>query len=151
MKTLDIVGAVNDLLNQKWPARTVYLDVCPVDFERPSFWLQVTRDERRAASRYAELRAVQITLTLFDSVDEHYEASWARLTGDADECMGLLGGVLGVGERRLKPTLKALPREADRVSILLDFNFMTPRAGDGGTEEKADTLVASLTVNGKKI
>ena len=151
MKTLDIVGAVNDLLNQKWLARTVYLDVCPVDFERPSFWLQVTRDERRAASRYAELRAVQITLTLFDSVDEHYEASWARLTGDVDECMGLLGGVLGVGERRLKPTLKALPREADRVSILLDFNFMTPRAEDGGTEEKADTLVTSLTVNGKKI
>ncbi len=151
MKTIDIVDAINARLTEKWPARTVYLDVCPVDFDRPSFWLQVTKDDRSDANRYTDRRAVQIALTAYDEKDEHYESSWQRLSGVVDECLTLLGGVLKVGDRRFKPTLKSLPREPDRVSILLDFSFMAPRAGDGGTEEKADTLVTSLTVNGKKI
>lgn len=151
MRTTDIMNAVTALLNSKWPDRTVYWDLCPVDFARPSFWLQVTREERSDASQYALRCTVQLTLTLFDTVNEHYEASWQRLSGDADECLTLLGGVLRVGQRRFKPTLRCLPREVDRMSILIDLSFMTPRAADGQTEETAETLCASLTVNGKKI
>ena len=62
MKTIDIVDAINARLTEKWPARTVYLDVCPVDFDRPSFWLQVTKDDRSDASRYTDRLAVQIAL-----------------------------------------------------------------------------------------
>ncbi len=132
MKTIDIVDAINARLTEKWPARTVYLDVCPVDFDRPSFWLQVTKDDRSDANRYTDRRAVQIS-------------------GVVDECLTLLGGVLKVGDRRFKPTLKSLPREPDRAVILIDFSFMTPKSADGQTGETAKTLCTSLTVNGKKI
>ena len=140
MKTMDIVDAINARLTEKWPARTVYLDVCPVDFDRPSFWLQVTKDDRSDASRYTDRRTVQIALTAYDEKDEHYESSWQRLSG-----------VLKVGDRRFKPTLKSLPREPDRAVILIDFSFMTPKSADGQTGETAKTLCTSLTVNGKKI
>lgn len=151
MKTMDIVDAINARLTEKWPARTVYLDVCPVDFDRPSFWLQVTKDDRSDANRYTDRRAVQIALTAYDEKNEHYESSWQRLSGVVDECLTLLGGVLKVGDRRFKPTLKSLPREPDRAVILIDFSFMTPKSADGQTGERAKTLCTSLTVNGKKI
>lgn len=151
MKTLDIVDAVNARLVEKWPERTVYLDVCPIDFDRPSFWIQVTQDERTDASRYAERHRVRITLTLFDETDEHYETSWQRLAGDADTCLGLFGGVLSVGKRRLKAKIKSLPREPDRAVIYMDFDFMTQREEDDAARETADTLRASVYLNGKKI
>ena len=108
MKTMDIVDAINARLTEKWPARTVYLDVCPVDFDRPSFWLQVTKDDRSDASRYTDRRTVQIALTAYDEKDEHYESSWQRLSGVVDECLTLLGGVLKVGDRRFKPVRQVL-------------------------------------------
>ncbi len=46
MTKTDILDAINRLLVEQWPTRTVYVDVCPVDFERPSFgwlWRRTTR------------------------------------------------------------------------------------------------------------
>lgn len=43
MKTTEILNAINDRLLERWPDRTVYVDVCPVDFDRPSFWLAVEK------------------------------------------------------------------------------------------------------------
>ena len=45
MTKTDIIDAINLVLIGKWKDRTVYVDVCPVDFDRPSFWLTVERDE----------------------------------------------------------------------------------------------------------
>lgn len=52
MKTTEILNAINDRLLERWPDRTVYVDVCPVDFDRPSFWLTVEKkrtDRRKPA------------------------------------------------------------------------------------------------------
>ena len=46
MKTTEILNAINDRLLERWPDRTVYVDVCPVDFDRPSFWLAVETDRQ---------------------------------------------------------------------------------------------------------
>ena len=43
MTKTEILDAINLLLVSKWPDRTVYVDVCPVDFNRPSFWLTVEK------------------------------------------------------------------------------------------------------------
>lgn len=47
MKTTEILNAINDRLLERWPDRTVYVDVCPVDFDRPSFWLAVEKMDRQ--------------------------------------------------------------------------------------------------------
>ena len=46
MNSTEILDAVNARLLEKWPERTVYINVCPEDYDRPSFWLEVTRDQR---------------------------------------------------------------------------------------------------------
>ena len=52
MELQDILDAINKKLVEKWPKRTVYIDVCPVDFARPSFWLTVEQYTQTDANRY---------------------------------------------------------------------------------------------------
>ena len=141
MKTLDIVDAINALLVEKWPARTVYIDVCPTDFARPSFWLAVEKDERSDANRFLIRHNLQIRLTIYDEVDEHYETSWYRLAKDADEVMDLLTPVLVVGERHLQLTLKALPRDPDRACVQVNAVWMDirPKPDTENTVPAADS------------
>lgn len=75
MTKTDVIDAINLVLVGKWKDRTVYVDVCPVDFDRPSFWLTVERDEVTDANRYLIRHNLRLRLTLFDELDEHYEAS----------------------------------------------------------------------------
>ena len=82
MNSTEILDAVNARLLEKWPERTVYINVCPEDYDRPSFWLEVTRDDRTPVMRRVTKRNVQIRLTLHDEADEHYDISWARLNND---------------------------------------------------------------------
>lgn len=84
MTKTDILDAINRLLVEQWPTRTVYVDVCPVDFERPSFWLAVEKDDQTDANRVLIRHDLQLRLTLYDQLDEHYEASWYRLSQETD-------------------------------------------------------------------
>ena len=120
MNSTEILDAVNARLLEKWPERTVYINVCPEDYERPSFWLEVTRDDRTPVTQRMTKRNVQIRLTLHDEADEHYDISWARLNNDVSACLKLMMQVLHVGARRLLPQLlQSMPRDVDRAAILV--------------------------------
>ena len=129
MRTLDILDAINGKLVERWPERTVYVDVCPVDFDRPSFWLAVEQDEQTDANRFLVRHDIRLKLTIYDQLDEHYDASWYRLAGESDAVMELLTPVLRVGSRHLKLNLKALPREADRSFLQITASWMDDRPG----------------------
>lgn len=129
MTKTEILDAVNRLLVGKWPDRTVYLDVCPVDFERPSFWLAVEKHELADANRAFIRHDLRLKLTLYDELDEHYEASWYRLSKETDDAVDLLSRVLKVGDRHLKPRLKALPRDPDRAYVQIDLSWLDNRPG----------------------
>lgn len=154
MNSTEILDALNSRLLQKWPARTVYVDVCPVDFARPSFWLAITRDDSTPVNRFMTKRSVQVKLTIYDELDEHYEASWYRLAGEASDCLQLFSKALSVDGRQLLPTLKSLPRDPDRAYLLLDFSFMDSGCGDGSsapTAQTADSYQISVHANGGEI
>ena len=129
MTKTDIIDAINLVLVGKWKDRTVYVDVCPVDFDRPSFWLTVERDEVTDANRYLIRHNLRLRLTLFDELDEHYEASWPRLSKETDEVVDLLSRVLKVGDRHLKLTLTVLPRDPDRAYVQISTSWMDKRPG----------------------
>ena len=104
MDLLDLVNAINTRLVEKWPDRTVYIDVCPVDFARPSFWLTVEQYTQTDANRYLVKREVRLKLTIYDEKDEHYESSWKRLFQVAADATNLL-----------TPPLKAAGRTARTI------------------------------------
>lgn len=129
MTTTEILDAINLIVVKQWPKRTFYVDVCPVDFDRPSSWLAVEKHDLTDANRFLIRHDLQLRLTLYDEMDEHYEASWYRLSQDTDIVMGLLSRVLKVGERHLKLRLKALPRDPDRAYIQINTSWMDDRPG----------------------
>lgn len=151
MTSKEILDGMNGLLVRQWPERTVYVDVCPVDFARPSFWLATEKDERRDAGRFLVRRELTVTLTIYDEKDEHYESSWYRLTEDTDLCAQLFSGLLEVGGRKLKMTAKGAPREPDRAYLTISTSWMEPRDTGETRESTAEHYHLSVTTDGKKI
>ena len=140
MTKTEILDAINLLLVERWPMRTVYVDVCPIDFERPSFWLAVEKHDLTDANRFLIRNDLQLRLTLFDELDDHYEASWYRLSQETDIVTDLLCRVLEVGERHLKLQLKVLPRDPDRAYVQINTSWMDNRPGmDTGASVPAAT------------
>ena len=134
MELLDILNAINARLVEKWPARTVYIDVCPVDFARPSFWLTVEKHEQTDAAMQLVRHDAQLKLTLYDEKDDHYESSWQRLFRDAADAMKLLTPPLQIGIRAVTLQIKALPREPDAAYLQLTASWMDQRpSGNTGT------------------
>ena len=114
MELQDILDAINKKLVEKWPKRTVYIDVCPVDFARPSFWLTVEQYTQTDANRYLVKREARLKLTIYDEKDEHYESSWQRLFKDAADATVLLTPPLKAAGRPGSQQVKAPPRDPDR-------------------------------------
>ena len=139
MKKTDILDAINQVIVEKWPNRTFYIDVCPIDFERPSFWLAVEKHDITDANKFLIKNTLQLKLTIYDELDEHYEASWYRLSKETDAVMELLGLPLKVCGRHLKFSLKALPRDPDRASIQINVAWMDNRPSHTDNVPPADT------------
>ena len=148
MTKTEILDAINLLLVSKWPDRTVYVDVCPVDFNRPSFWLTVEKYDLTDGNRFLIRHDLQIRLTLYDELDEHYDASWYRLSQETDAVTELLIRGWMVGRRHLKPLLKVLPRDPDRAYVQINLSWMDNRPGldTGASTPAADAY--SVTVRG---
>ena len=145
--TTDILDAINLLLVQKWPERTVYVEACPVDFDRPAFWLRVLSHEQSDAGRFIQRHKALLQLTQYDALDDHYDASWARLSRETDEAMYLLSPTLEVGERRLRLALNRLPRDPDQAHIQIGAEWMSEMPGaDKQTAPVADSY--ELNVRG---
>lgn len=144
MTTFEILDAVNARLLEKWPERTVYVDVCPMDFDRPSFWLRVEKFEQSDANRFMVRRDLLLYLTLYDEKDDHYDASWYRLAGETEEAVKLLTPPLSIGARRIRPDLKALPRDPDAAYLQLAFSWLNQRTDPGNTTPAADSFELSV-------
>ena len=149
MEKTDIIDAINRRLLKRWPDRTVYVDVCPLDFARPSFWLSVERDAMQDANRFLIRRDLQMRLTLYDEKDEHYESSWRRLFKDTDAVMKLLLPPLEVGGRRLMLTLKSLPRDPDRAYVQINTTWMESRPTENGSDTAPVADEYSLRIQAK--
>lgn len=150
MKTTEILNAINARLLEKWPDRTVYVDVCPIDFDRPSFWLAVEKSTQTDANRWLIRRELQIRLTMYDQLDDHYEASWYRLTEEADDALSLLTPPLAIGTRRLKLDLKALPRDPDRAYLQINAAWMDDRLeAEKVSAPAADAYTVSIRTDAK--
>ena len=99
-------------------------------------------------NRFLIRHDLQIRLTLYDELDEHYDASWYRLSQETDAVTELLIRGWMVGHRHLKPLLKVLPRDPDRAYVQINLSWMDNRPGldTGASTPAADAY--SVTVRG---
>lgn len=127
MELQDVLDAINARLVEKWPDRTVYIDVCPADFKRPSFWLAVEQYTQTDANRFLVKRDLQIRLTIYDEKDEKYESSWKRLFQDVSDATVLLSPPLEAAGRTVPLQIKALPRDPDAAYLQLTASWFDTR------------------------
>lgn len=111
----EIMDGVNTILVRLYPDRTVYTDVAPEQFERPSFFLRP--EGRKVTSRTAGVVEVEqmVTVQCIDEVGDRYETQTARLYGVTDTLTAafLQRGALHCGDRHLT---------ADRVDVSRDLD-----------------------------
>lgn len=127
MELQDVLDAVNARLVEKWSDRTVYIDVCPADFKRPSFWLAVEEYNQVDANRFLVKRELRLKLTIYDEKDEKYESSWQRLFQDAADATSLLTPPLKAAGRVVSLQIRALPRDPDAAYLRLTASWMDKR------------------------
>lgn len=150
METSDILNAIQSRLKAKWSDRTIYVDICPTDVERPSICLLTEKNDWNDANRFLIRRELQIRLILYDAPDEQKEGPWYRLTSDFEQAMELLLSALRVGGRHLQLTLKALPRDSDRAYAQINASWLDPRPTLESGDEPPTATTAQVCVEIKK-
>lgn len=150
METSDILNAIQSRLKTKWPDRTIYVDTCPAEVERPSICLLVEKNDWSDANRSLIRRDLQIRLILYDALNEQNEGPWYRLTSDFEQAMELLLPVLQVDNRHLQLTLKALPRDSDRAYAQINAFWLDPKPTSEPGDEPPAATTAQVRVEIKK-
>lgn len=126
--SIKILDAINDLLVQKYPNHTVYIDLCPEKFERPSFLLEVSTVDQRPVNRSTIQETVYLTITCFDTIDDYSRSDTVELLTVQQGVMDMFrGGYLKVENRAIGVKASSGGRDFDRAYIDLQFEYCEDR------------------------
>lgn len=148
VKSVDIMDAINRELVKAWPKRTVYVDVCPVDFKRPSFWIQEASIQTAPANANMLTITAYFTVTCIDEVDKYYHTKSRRLLADQQAVMDLFRGeTIQVGDRILPIRASNGGRDNDMAFVDLQLEFVDERTDQ---EPQYETM-GEVSVNMKEV
>lgn len=135
IKPNDIIDAINRKLVEAFPDHTVYVNRCPVDCERPSFWIEYIRSQRTNVNFCTVLVEPVFSVQCFIDVDAYGNSDELELTDVQDKVIELFGdGYIRVGDRAL--TIYATPGgvDPDRSYVDLELEYFDDRALPAITE-----------------
>lgn len=119
-----ILDAINLALLGPYPDDTVYIDLCPKDFDRPSFLIELIRVDRRRVNFSTIQETDYFTITCFDEVDDYSHSDTLGLLARQQTVLDLFrSGYLAVGDRSVKVKASSGGRDFDRVYIDLQFEY----------------------------
>ena len=141
IKAKDILTAINVIIAENYPDRTVYVQACPKDFKRPSFLLEYVRLSRRDVNFTTFEKTAYFTITCFISVDKHFRSDMDELVDLQEDILKLFAaGYVNVGNRAIKVKSSTGGIDFDRAYIDLQFEYF-----DNRTEAEDQTpLVESV-------
>lgn len=120
---------INRLLVEKYPDYTVYIDLCPKHFDRPSFLIELVTVTQRPVNSKTIQEAAYFTITGFDTIDDY---SHSETTGLLTIQQGVLGifrdGFIRVDDRAIEVKASSGGRNFDQVYIDLQFEYFDDRS-----------------------
>lgn len=126
--TNQIRDTVGQLLKGKYPDRTQYVNRCPKDFARPSFWIEVAKDKQDDVNWSTIRHQVHFLLTCFVFMDSFNNGDDLELTDLQDAVIGLFSaGYIRVGDRAIKVSASAGGHDNDRSYVDLQFDYFDDR------------------------
>lgn len=131
---MDVLDAINLLLVKKYPDRIVYVQQCPKNFARPSFYLELIRQGTESANKGLLAESMYFMLTCFTSKDEYYNSDTLELIQMQNDILKLFrGGYLGVGDREIR--IEASGGGTDKGEIYIDIQVDFAQERSEETEE----------------
>lgn len=97
-----ILDAVAKVVEEVFQDETIYFDVAPVEFERPSSLVEMTGMTMEAESPFAVSRTMIVSVTRFCAVDDYHNSQTERLAQDLTVLQTAFAqGTLAVDDRYL--------------------------------------------------
>ena len=128
----DIITAVNGLIVKKYPDDTVYINLLPQDFDRPSFFIELIDDERVDVNRNTVEVTVDLSVTCYIDVDGHYNSDIESLIERLDSVSDMFTcGYLTVGDRYLAVTTERGDIDFTESYIGVQLNYFDDRPIQG--------------------
>ena len=145
MTYYDLVIAVNRRLVEKWPTWLVYIDVCPEDFQRPSFWLHSLKASQAVQTPFLVRRTLTGQLTINDETDDHYEVHSERLMQLQAEVMDVLTPPLQASDRFVTLSLELAPRDPGEGYLSFSAEWLDDNiAADGEDAPPMEHFIVSF-------
>ena len=138
IQTTQILDAVNQLLVDRLQAKMVYVNRCPKDFERPSFWLETVRRDTEDVNISTIRVTAHFSITCFISVDGYGNSDDMELTDVQDSVVDLFhSGYITVGDRSLKVKANTAGYDNDRSYVEIQLEYFDDRPAE---EEEAPVM-----------
>jgi hypothetical protein len=135
MSSFAVMEAIACLLADLWPERIIYRDFCPYDFERPSFFLWTTKEQREVRSLHLVEVNASFMLEIFCATDEYDVSSTEELRLVQADVLELLAGPKikvsdsDTGEDRyITITAMAAGQEPGSAFVQIQANWMDSKA-----------------------
>ena len=145
IQTTQILDAVNQLLVNGLQAKTVYVNRCPKDFERPSFWMKTVRRDTVDINISTIRVTAYFSITCFISLDAYGNSDDLALTDAQDSVVALFhGGYIKVGDRSLKVKANTAGYDNDRSYVDIQFEYFDDRGGETDTAPLADEVITDV-------
>jgi len=145
----DILGAINDALVSKFPEDTVYVNLQPKDYVRPSFLIALMDVARTEANRSMISVSASFSITCYTEIDGHYNSDVNRLTERQTEVMDLfLCGYLSVGDRNLEVQAAEGGVDFGESYVDLSFDYFDDRPIPGDLYPFMETVKTNMTQEG---
>ena len=124
----DIIKAINERLAEKYPEHTVYINLLPKDFQRPSFLIEQLDAVRTDVNRTTVAWLVEMSITGFVSVDGHYNSDVEGLTETQSSIMEIFTcGYLSVRDRSIPVPLVKGGNDFTECYVNLTFDYFDDR------------------------
>ncbi|MEG1777838.1 MAG: hypothetical protein RR209_02580 [Angelakisella sp.] len=128
MNSNSIISSVVAQLHRTFPARSIYISLCPKDFTRPCFLVQMTDYQSVPADAVSNKCTVTVDIICFDEIDAYGNTDMLKqlLTQSAvQELFTALA--LTVEDRVLTVSAVQGGRDFEAATITMRMEFFSPR------------------------
>jgi hypothetical protein len=127
LSIMEILGGVKAALEELAPGETVYLNLTPSEFERPSFLVEGGPVKAGELGGAMTDYTVAVKVTCFVAVDAYYNSHVEDLMDRMCSVMSLFGeGYFQIGERYPHVTALEGDYQFDYAEIKVTLNFQEP-------------------------
>lgn len=125
----------------------IYINLCPKDFKRPSYWLETVRVETADVNFSTVKVNAYFMITCFVKLDVRGNVDTKDLTKVQEDVTGLFrDGYIKVADRALTVKASTAGYDTDRSYIDLQFEYFDDRSDDTDDTPTADNVETNMTV-----